>query len=295
MSLEGDGSVHPPPGLFGGGDGTPGRVELNHRGENGGRGARRSSRTARRGPATACCSSRRPEAATGRRPSAIPSGARRTSPTACSRRSGRASCTGSRLMRIGIDVGGTNTDAVLIDGTAVLAHAKTATTADVTGGIVGGAALARRVVRRRSRGRAGGDDRDDPLHERGRRGQAADADRGGAARAAGDGGAAAARRAGPTAAAGARRPRPPLPRRPRVRRPPDLAARPRRAAAGRRRHSRRRASRSIAISSVFSPVNAEFELEAAEAVRGGAARRRDLASRTRSAGSGCSSARTRRS
>jgi N-methylhydantoinase B len=35
MSLEGDGSLHPPPGLFGGGDGTPGRVEINHRGENG--------------------------------------------------------------------------------------------------------------------------------------------------------------------------------------------------------------------------------------------------------------------
>jgi N-methylhydantoinase B len=35
MSLEGDGSLHPPPGLFGGGDGTPGRVEINHRGEHG--------------------------------------------------------------------------------------------------------------------------------------------------------------------------------------------------------------------------------------------------------------------
>ncbi len=34
MSLEGDGSVFPPPGLFGGGDGTPGRVAINHRGEN---------------------------------------------------------------------------------------------------------------------------------------------------------------------------------------------------------------------------------------------------------------------
>lgn len=39
-------------------------------------------------------------------------------------------------MRIGIDVGGTNTDAVLMDGTTVLADCKTATTADVTGGIV---------------------------------------------------------------------------------------------------------------------------------------------------------------
>ena len=43
-------------------------------------------------------------------------------------------------MRIGIDVGGTNTDAVLMDGDAVAATAKRATTADVTSGIV--AALA---------------------------------------------------------------------------------------------------------------------------------------------------------
>jgi len=39
-------------------------------------------------------------------------------------------------MRIGIDVGGTNTDAVVVDGVRVLASAKTATTADVTSGIV---------------------------------------------------------------------------------------------------------------------------------------------------------------
>ena len=39
-------------------------------------------------------------------------------------------------MRIGIDVGGTNTDAVLMDGRSVLASVKTPTTADVTGGIV---------------------------------------------------------------------------------------------------------------------------------------------------------------
>lgn len=39
-------------------------------------------------------------------------------------------------MRIGIDVGGTNTDAVLMDGTDVLAEVKTVTTPDVTAGIV---------------------------------------------------------------------------------------------------------------------------------------------------------------
>jgi N-methylhydantoinase A/oxoprolinase/acetone carboxylase beta subunit len=41
-----------------------------------------------------------------------------------------------RLVRIGIDVGGTNTDAVLMDGVRVLATVKTATTPDVTSGIV---------------------------------------------------------------------------------------------------------------------------------------------------------------
>ncbi|WP_449289841.1 hydantoinase/oxoprolinase N-terminal domain-containing protein [Nonomuraea fastidiosa] len=40
------------------------------------------------------------------------------------------------LVRIGIDVGGTNTDAVLLDGRQVLAAVKTGTTADVTSGIV---------------------------------------------------------------------------------------------------------------------------------------------------------------
>lgn len=39
-------------------------------------------------------------------------------------------------MHIGIDVGGTNTDAVLMDGRTVLAEAKTTTTSDVTSGIV---------------------------------------------------------------------------------------------------------------------------------------------------------------
>jgi N-methylhydantoinase A/oxoprolinase/acetone carboxylase beta subunit len=39
-------------------------------------------------------------------------------------------------MRIGIDVGGTNTDAVLMDGNRVVAWHKTATTADVSSGII---------------------------------------------------------------------------------------------------------------------------------------------------------------
>ena len=39
-------------------------------------------------------------------------------------------------MRIGIDVGGTNTDAVLMDGHELLAQAKLPTTPDITSGIV---------------------------------------------------------------------------------------------------------------------------------------------------------------
>jgi N-methylhydantoinase A/oxoprolinase/acetone carboxylase beta subunit len=39
-------------------------------------------------------------------------------------------------MRIGIDVGGTNTDAVLLDGSTVVAAVKSSTTSDVTSGII---------------------------------------------------------------------------------------------------------------------------------------------------------------
>ncbi len=43
------------------------------------------------------------------------------------------------MLRIGVDVGGTNTDAALLRGTKVLATIKTGTTADVTSGV--GAAI----------------------------------------------------------------------------------------------------------------------------------------------------------
>lgn len=41
------------------------------------------------------------------------------------------------MIRIGVDVGGTNTDAALLRGTTVLATVKVGTTADVTGGVAG--------------------------------------------------------------------------------------------------------------------------------------------------------------
>ena len=49
------------------------------------------------------------------------------------------------MIRVGIDVGGTNTDAVVMDGTRVVAWAKTTTTPDATAGLVAAAseALAR--------------------------------------------------------------------------------------------------------------------------------------------------------
>ena len=55
-------------------------------------------------------------------------------------------------MRIGVDVGGTNTDAVLMDGAAVVSATKTPTTANVSAGI----AKALRAVNRRFRQRPGG-------------------------------------------------------------------------------------------------------------------------------------------
>jgi N-methylhydantoinase A/oxoprolinase/acetone carboxylase beta subunit len=52
------------------------------------------------------------------------------------------STTDGRAMKLGIDVGGTNTDAVLLDGRSVISSAKSPTTADVTGGILASVRLA---------------------------------------------------------------------------------------------------------------------------------------------------------
>ena len=69
-------------------------------------------------------------------------------------------------MRIGVDVGGTNTDAVLMDGTTVISSTKTPTTANVSEGI----AKALRTVIADSGHRHGChrrcDDRHHALHQR---------------------------------------------------------------------------------------------------------------------------------
>jgi len=49
---------------------------------------------------------------------------------------GRTGSGGAERLRIGVDVGGTNTDAALLRGRTVLARTKTPTTSDVTEGIV---------------------------------------------------------------------------------------------------------------------------------------------------------------
>jgi N-methylhydantoinase A/oxoprolinase/acetone carboxylase beta subunit len=50
------------------------------------------------------------------------------------------------MLRLGIDVGGTNTDAVVLDGTRVLGAVKTATTEDVTSGIATAIAELQRIT-----------------------------------------------------------------------------------------------------------------------------------------------------
>ena len=68
------------------------------------------------------------------------SGRARSATTSSSTRCLR-DCSEATVRRIGIDVGGTNTDAVLLDGARVVHAVKAPTTEDVTGGIV--AALSR--------------------------------------------------------------------------------------------------------------------------------------------------------
>ena len=46
------------------------------------------------------------------------------------------------MLRLGVDVGGTNTDAVVVSGAEVLGTAKVTTTPDVTGGVVAAARAA---------------------------------------------------------------------------------------------------------------------------------------------------------
>ena len=136
MSLEGDGSVHAPPGLFGGADGTPGRVEINRHGRDGVEVPSKFpvSRHPGRRPAVPGRPVRRRLRVTGRARSGGHPGRHRG--RGALSRAGAATLRPRRVaVRIGVDVGGTNTDAVLVDGRDVLAEAKTPTTPDVTEGI----------------------------------------------------------------------------------------------------------------------------------------------------------------
>ena len=94
-------------------------------------------------------------------------------------------------LRIGIDVGGTNTDAVLMDGLTVVSKIKTPTTADVTTGITTRFATRLANVRDgdvRDRRRH---DRHDALHQCRRRAPPVGTDRRGETGTAGDAGVAA--------------------------------------------------------------------------------------------------------
>ena len=137
-------------------------------------------------------------------------------------------------IRVGVDVGGTNTDAVVMAGRRLLGWAKTPTTADVTGGIVERRPRGAGPRRDRAVRCPGRHDRHDPLHQRRRRAAAPGADGHRAARAAGHGLGAAVRGLAGRPPSRDRRPRLPGARRLRVRRPGDRAARRGRATRHRR-------------------------------------------------------------
>ena len=198
------------------------------------------------------------------------------------------------MIRIGIDVGGTNTDAVVMDGTRVVAGVKSATTADVMSGVVN----ALRAVLEASKMEAGadrcGDDRHHALHQRGRAAPRPRADRGRAARPAGDRVAAADGRLAGGSASGDRQPRLSRAWRQRVRRP---------------RRSRRSTKRNCSASPPTSRPRASTPSPSPRCSRRSAAisrsgparssprrcRARTSRCRARSAASACWSARMRRS
>ena len=72
------------------------------------------------------------------------------------------------MIRIGVDVGGTNTDAVVMDGAKVLAGVKAATTADVMSGVVAALKAASGGIRAKAFRHRRRDDRHDAFHQRGR-------------------------------------------------------------------------------------------------------------------------------
>ena len=80
-------------------------------------------------------------------------------------------------LRIGIDVGGTNTDAVLMDDLTVVAKIKTPTTEDVTSGITTALRHVLETSGTATDADRRGDDRHHPLHQRRRRAPPPAADR----------------------------------------------------------------------------------------------------------------------
>ena len=199
------------------------------------------------------------------------------------------------MIRIGIDVGGTNTDAVVMDGAKVLAGVKAATTGDVMSGVV--AALkavleAAKLDAERHRRR---DDRHHPFHQRRRAAPRSRADRRRPARPAGDRLAAADGRLARRPEGGDRRPLLSGARRPRIRRPRDLAARRRRSCSASPPTSGPKASapsRSPRCSARSTPSARRARRDI---LAEGAARTCISRCRATSAASDCWSARTRRS
>ena len=198
------------------------------------------------------------------------------------------------MIRIGIDVGGTNTDAVVMDGDQGSRRRQGADDAGRDVGRRGGAEVRARGLRAEARGDRRRHDRHDAFHQRGRAAPRSRADRRRPARPAGDRLAAADGRLARGPQERDRQSRLSRSRRPRVRRPRDFSARRSRAARHRRGHQgqghplgRDRLGVQPGQHGVAKPRPARFS------------RRRCPACMSRcratSAASACSSARTRRS
>ena len=177
------------------------------------------------------------------------------------------------MIRIGIDVGGTNTDAVVMDGTEVLAGVKARDDAGRDVGRRRGDEVRARRLGAEARGDRRRDDRHDAFHQRGRAAPRSRADRRGAARPAGDRLAAADGRLAGRPEERDRRTTPIS----RTAATNSTAARFRRStkpnSCGIAADIRAKGIRSVAIASVFSPVNTRLRSKGRRNPRTSAARR----------------------